>query len=75
MFTVIELQTTNGTTVVLTSTFEDENSANQKYHQILSYAAVSELDVHAATILDQYGSLWKSEYYEHKKEDPEEPTT
>lgn len=73
MFTVIELQTNNGVTTSISTSFEDENQAYQTYHQILSYAAVSETDVHAATILDQYGSLWKNEYYEHKKEDPDVP--
>lgn len=71
MFTVIELQTTDGVTSTIVTNHASENEANQKYHQILSYAAVSDIDVHAATILDQYGNLWKNEYYEHKEESEE----
>ena len=73
MFTVIELQTTNGTTAAITSTYEDENQAYQKYHQILSYAAVSEVDIHSASVLNEYGNVLKNEFYEHKKES--EPET
>lgn len=65
MFTVIELQTNNGVTSVLTTSFADVNQAYQKYHQVLSYAAVSELDVHTAIVVDERGYELKQEFYEH----------
>lgn len=65
MFTVIELQTNNGVTTVLTTSFADENQAYQKYHQVLSYAAVSKLDIHTAIVVDERGYALKQEFYEH----------
>ena len=65
MFTVIELQTSGNTTSVLSTNFVDINQAYQKYHQILSYAAVSELDIHAAIVVDERGYALKQEFYEH----------
>ena len=65
MFTVIELQTSGNTTSVLSTNFVDINQAYQKYHQILSYAAVSELDIHTAIVVDERGYELKQEFYEH----------
>lgn len=65
MFTVIELQTNNGVTSVLTTSFADVNQAYQKYHQVLSYAAVSELNIHTAIVVDERGYELKQEFYEH----------
>lgn len=67
MYIVIELQTTGTRTSVLTYTFVDVNEAEQKYHTILSYAAVSTVDFHAASILRPDGSLIKNEYYYHER--------
>lgn len=71
MFIVTELQTNGETTAVLTDVFTDESLAYQKYHTILSFAAVSTLDVHAATISDEYGNGIKNEYFVHKQPEPE----
>lgn len=64
-YVVVELQTTNGTTNVLTNSYSDRNAAEQKYHQVLSYAAVSTVEFHAASMLDQFGNVMKSECYTH----------
>ena len=69
MFTVIELQTTNGTTSALTFIFTNENQANKKYHEVLSYAAVSEVDIHSACILNEFGNILKNEFYQHNQEE------
>lgn len=69
MFIVTELQTNNGTTAVLTDVFTDEALANQKYYQILSFAAVSTVEIHAAAILNEYGGVLKNECFMHKSEE------
>ena len=66
MFIVTELQTNNGTTAVLTDVFTDESLANQKYYQILSFAAVSTIDIHSAAILNEYGGVLKNETFDHR---------
>lgn len=68
MFIVTELQTNNGTTAVLTDVFTDESLANQKYYQILSFAAVSTVEIHSAAILNEYGGVLKNECFMHKSE-------
>lgn len=64
MYLVIELQTTNGQISTLNYQFDDIRLAEQKYYLILSAAAVSTIDVHAAMIVDSKGTVLKNEYYE-----------
>lgn len=73
MFTVIELQTINGVTSSIVTNHSSENEAYQKYHQILSFAAVSEVDIHSACVLNEYGNVLKNEFYIHKEESEEIP--
>lgn len=65
MYTVVEMQTNNGTTTALVSCYDDINLAYQKYHQILSFAATSEVDIHSVTVLNEYGNVLKNEFYDH----------
>ena len=65
MFIVIEMQTTDGTTTILTDTFTDEALANQKYYTILSFAAVSTVDIHSACIMNEYCGVLKNETFIH----------
>ena len=52
-YIVIEMQTNDkGETGVIPVAYEDLNLARQKYHTILAAAAMSELPVHGAVILD-----------------------
>lgn len=67
MITVVELQTTNGVTAVLTEVFQDRNLAEQKYHQTLAYASVSSVDVHAVGMLDEFCQVIKNEVYFHNQ--------
>lgn len=56
MFFVIELQTNqDGTAGILTWTYPTKNEALSKYHTILSFAAVSDLPVHSAVVIDEQG--------------------
>ena len=56
MFFVVELQTNkDGTAAHLVTQHATKNEALSKYHDILHYAAISELPVHAAVVLDEQG--------------------
>lgn len=54
--------------------YSDGNKAEQKYHSILSAAAVSTLLKHSACMLRDDGRLIKSECYEHPVEPEPEST-
>ena len=63
---IIEIQHSNdGSTSCITTTHADRSEAEQKYHQVLSYAAVSEVDVHSVVMLDDEGNRVKGESYYH----------
>ena len=72
-YIVIEAQTTNGTTATIVNTYADYPHAEQKYHLVLSAAAVSEVPRHSAAMLTERGNLVKYECYDHT-EPEEEPT-
>lgn len=65
MYIVIELQTIENQTSTLTYSYSDRNQAESKFHEILSYAAVSNVEFHAVSILDPLGTVVKNEYYTH----------
>jgi len=73
MFIVIEIQKNNGVVSTLTYQYEDILDAESKYHTILSFASKSEVEVHTAMIITEYGFVLKKEHYEHLPEpEPEE---
>lgn len=66
MYIVVETQTnTNGTVGTLINSFEEQNAAESKYHQILASAAISTLPFHCAFMLTDEGLMVKSECYKH----------
>ena len=67
MYIVIEIQTTDKV-ATLTTAYEDRNQAEQKYHQILSAAAVSQVPKHGAVMLTDEGVRLKGECYIHEQE-------
>ena len=67
-YIVIEAQTNNGTTALLTSVHATQNEAESKYHLVLSAAAVSTVEKHSATMIDETGYCLKSQCYEHSTE-------
>ena len=72
-YIVIELQTNrDGVTANIVTAYTDRYQAEQKYHSILAAAAVSNVYIHAATILDMYGGVIKSEHYQHETAEVEE---
>ena len=67
-YIVIELQTnTDGTVGNLVTAYTDRNTAEQKYHLVLSSAAVSELPAHAAVLLTSDGRTLASQCYRHEE--------
>lgn len=71
MYIVIEMQySSNDTVSTLVNSYNDIYNAEWKYHQILSAAAISQIDVHSAILLDNFGRLIKSQYYDHREQNP-----
>ena len=69
MYIVIEMQTNDGVTSTITNAYDDESLAFQKYHQILSFAAVSTIDVHTAVMMNEYGIMIRNEDFTHNSEE------
>lgn len=67
-YIVIELQTTDGVTATITNSYTSKNEAEQKFHNVLAAAAVSNVDIHSASMIDIYGNVIKCESYEHNIE-------
>ena len=65
MYAVLEMQKTGETLSVITTTFEDRQTAESKFHQVLQYAAVSNVPIHSAAIMSEDGSLLKRESFRH----------
>lgn len=71
MFIVMEIQTSEQV-ATLVNAYEDRNQAENKYHAILSAAAVSAVPKHGAVMLTDEGVRLKSECYIHEQPEPEE---
>ena len=66
-YLVIELQKLkDGMLSQLCTAYTDRSVAEQKYHQILGFAAVSDVPIHTAVILSEEGNLIKKESYRHE---------
>lgn len=68
-YLVVEMQKqADGSLAHLVDSFTDRNIAEQKYHTVLSFAAVSDLPVHTAVLLSEEGNVIKKEIYRHETE-------
>lgn len=66
-YIVIEIQTNDqDITSTIVETEADYWVAQQKYHRILSYAAVSGLPIHSAVILSPYGDTIEKKSYNRR---------
>lgn len=66
-YLVIEMQKqVDGSLAHLVDAYTDRSTAEQKYHTVLSYAAVSKLPTHTAVILSEEGAVLKKEIYRHE---------
>lgn len=71
-YIVIEMQTNDaGTVGTLVWSFDTRNQAESKFHSVLSAAAISELPLHAASLLQSDGRLLDCRSYEHVEPEPE----
>lgn len=72
MYIVLEIQKNEqGKVSVLPFTYEDSATAENKYHTILAYAAVSTVPVHTVAMMNEMAVVLKYEYYEHPVPEPE----
>lgn len=71
MFIVLEIQKYNdGHTdladpVLFPETSEGQKQAYQKYYTVLSYAAVSNVDVHTCALMSDYGDIVEKKTIHH----------
>ena len=66
MFIVIEFQKNDeGQISTLVTTHDTLHDAESKFHQVLSYAAVSSLPLHSCMILNEKTYVIKTEVYTH----------
>lgn len=70
-YIIIEIQKSNSGTVsiVTPASYTNQAQAEQKYHQALAAAAVSQVDVHSVVMLDDTGARIKGETYYHGNAD------
>lgn len=76
-YIVTEIQTdTKNVTSVLSNVYTDISVAWQKFYTILSYAAVSELPLHGAVIINNHGYTEATQCFERPElfetQEPEE---
>ncbi len=62
---VIEIQKDNGEVSTLITAFDTKNEAESKFYQIMSVAAISQLERHSASILTEDGNCYMTATYEH----------
>lgn len=69
MYIILEIQTNNGSSSVVTpiQTTEQKNDAMSKYHGILTYAAVSSVQCHTVVVLNEQGVVVAKETYFHNE--------
>ena len=69
MFIVIELQVNaEGQVVSIVTSHNTLPEAQKKYYTVLAYAAISDVPMHSAVILDQMGGLVDRQGFEHPTE-------
>ena len=71
-YVVVELQDNSSSVANIVTAYDSVNQAEQKYHQVLSAAAVSQVPFHSAVMLNSEGQYIKSEAYDHRQPDSQE---
>lgn len=72
MFTIVELQTVGNETTHLVQTAPTLNDAMSKYHLVLASAAISQVDYHACTVLNEEGVSLARESFIHTNQNQSE---
>ena len=71
-YIVIETQTNDGVTAIVPPlAYTDRNEAESKFHAILTVAATSSVEEHAAMLLTSDGRMVRNECYRHAAPEPE----
>lgn len=65
MFIVIELQANGEQVSTITQNYANQNEAESRYHQILAAAAISQVPVHSAIVMDEKCIVYQCATYEH----------
>lgn len=66
-YVVIELQDMGSQVANIVTAYDSVNQAEQKYHEALSAAAVSQVPIHSAIMMNSEGQYIKSEGYDHRQ--------
>lgn len=66
MYYVIEIQTNPNQGSIIPFSYTDRNAAEAKYHELLMYAAGSQVPKHGAMLFNDDGFILKSEVYAHE---------
>lgn len=64
MYIVLEIQASDTIATTINS-YEDRNTAESRYHQILAAAAMSTIPHHSAVLMNEVGNTIKSDSYTH----------
>lgn len=70
-FIVLELQKSNGDVATLINKYDTLAQAQSAYHQVLSFAAVSDIAYHSAVLMNDEGNTYYRETFAHLGEEPE----
>ena len=67
MYIIIEIQASNQGTVSIVPplSYSNRNEAEQKYHTCLAAAAVSNVDIHSVSMLNERGESIQHKSYVH----------
>jgi len=68
-YVVVELQDTGTQVANIVTAFNSVYQAEEKYHNVLAAAAVSNVPCHSAIMLNSEGQYIKSEVYKHIQEE------
>jgi len=75
-YVVTEVQVgQDGVAGTISNVYDNENSANAQYHQVLAAAAVSGLATHSAVMYTDEGFFLKGECFKHDPVPAAEPAT
>ena len=74
MYIVIEMQTTTGSTAVISTAYSDINIAQQAFYSTCSFAVVSSVPVHTVMLVSETGRVIKCECFSHPEDKPEPDT-
>ena len=65
-FTVLEIQSNEGTKACIPTIYENENDALAKYYTVLAAAAISAIEYHAAHIIRSDGVMTEGRVFDRR---------